>query len=190
MKIQFDVFRNFCIFRNMSRTLSKTEETFILHWGQMGTQWGINRTVAQVHALLYLSDKPLNAEEICEILNVARSNVSTSLKELVGWGIVKKTAILGDKRDHFESVKDVWELAKIISSERKKREIDPTIEVIHQCIRESEGDEQTPESTRERLKNMAEFLETSVGAFDRLHALPTPILKGMMKVGGKSRNES
>lgn len=174
----------------MSTSLSKTEEAFILHWGQMGTQWGINRTVAQVHALLYLSEKPLNAEEICDILNVARSNVSTSLKELVGWGIVKKTAILGDKRDHFASVKDVWELARIIASERKKREIDPTISVLRECIQEAEQDDATSATTLERLRNMAKFLETTTSAYDRLASLPTPLLKGMVKVGGKGRPES
>ncbi len=171
----------------MSNALTKTEEAFILHWGQMGTQWGINRTVAQVHALLYLSEKPLNAEEICEILNVARSNVSTSLKELTGWGIVKKTAILGDKRDHFASVKDVWELARIIAVERKKREIDPTLSVIRECIQEAEQDQETSESTTERLKNMYEFLEVTTAAFDRVSNLPTPLLKGMLKVGGVGR---
>src|SRR5882757_10849315 len=101
-------------------TLTPIQERFILHWGEMGARWGINRTVAQIHALLYLSPKPLNAEEITETLCVARSNVSNSLRELQGWGIVKLGHVVGDRRDHFESLKDVWEMFPIIVDERKK----------------------------------------------------------------------
>ena len=104
----------------------------------MGTRWGINRTVAQIHALLFISPKPLNAEEIVETLGVARSNVSTSLKELQGWGIVKMVHILGDKRDHFESMKDVWEMFRVVLDERKRREIDPTMQMLNECIAEAE----------------------------------------------------
>ena len=98
--------------------LSPVEQRFVLHWGEMGTRWGINRTVAQVHALLFLSPKPLHAEEIATTLAVARSNVSTSLRELQGWGIVRVAHVLGDRRDHFESVKDVWEIFRIVAEER------------------------------------------------------------------------
>src|SRR5256714_6557908 len=94
--------------------LSPVQQKFILHWGEMGTRWGINRTVAQIHALLYLSPRPLHAEEITESLSVARSNVSGSLRELQSWGIVKVVHVLGDRRDHFESMKDVWEMFRII----------------------------------------------------------------------------
>src|ERR1700751_4449876 len=118
--------------------LSPIQQNFILHWGEMGTRWGINRTVAQIHALLFLSPKPLNAEEIAQTLCVARSNVSTSLKELQGWGIVKLVHVLGDKRDHFESMKDVWEMFRVVLDERKRREIDPTIRVLRECIAEAE----------------------------------------------------
>src|SRR5260221_1800781 len=114
--------------------LTPIQQKFILHWGEMGTRWGINRTVAQIHALLYISPKPLNAEEIAETLAVARSNVSTSLKELQGWGIVKMVHVLGDKRDHFESMKDVWELFRVVLDERKRREIDPTLAMLRECI--------------------------------------------------------
>src|SRR5438034_9838212 len=102
--------------------LSPIEQKFILHWGEMGTRWGINRTVAQVHALLYLSSQPLPAEEISQTLSVARSNVSTCLRELQGWGIVRVVHVLGDRRDHFESVKDVWDIFRIVAEERKRRE--------------------------------------------------------------------
>src|SRR6204780_4131533 len=119
-------------------TLTEVQQKFILHWGEMGTRWGINRTVAQIHALLYISPRPLHAEEIVEALSVARSNVSTSLKELQGWGIVKMVHVLGDKRDHFESMKDVWEMFRVVLDERKRREIDPTLIMLHQCIAEAE----------------------------------------------------
>src|ERR1700677_4616329 len=110
--------------------LTPVQQKFILHWGEMGTRWGINRTVAQIHALLYISPKPLQAEEISEALGVARSNVSTSLRELQGWGIVKIVHVLGDRRDHFESMKDVWEMFRVILDQRKKRETDPTLALL------------------------------------------------------------
>src|SRR5687767_731583 len=115
-------------------TLSDIQQKFILHWGEMGTRWGINRTVAQIHALLFLSPEPLHAEEIAETLGVARSNVSTSLRELQGWGIVRVVHQLGDRRDHFESLKDVWELFQVIADQRKRREIDPTMALLRECV--------------------------------------------------------
>src|SRR5207249_3416008 len=118
--------------------LSPVQQQFILHWGEMGTRWGINRTVAQIHALLYLSPRPLHAEEIVETLGVARSNVSASLKELQGWAIVKLVHVLGDKRDHFESLKDAWEMFRIVLDERKRREIDPTLHMLRECISEAD----------------------------------------------------
>src|ERR1051325_3890963 len=141
--------------------LSGVQQKFILHWGEMGTRWGINRTVAQIHALLYISPKPLHAEEIAETLNVARSNVSTSLKELQGWRIVKLVHVLGDKRDHFESMKDVWEMFRIVLDERKRREIDPTLQVLRESIAEAEKDRETDEYTEERLKELRDFFETT-----------------------------
>src|SRR5215831_20654407 len=119
------------------RALTSIQQKFILHWGEMGTRWGINRTVAQIHALLYISPKPLNAEEIVETLSVARSNVSNSLKELQGWGIVKLVHVMGDKRDHFESMKEVWEMFRVVLDERKRREIDPTVHMLQEFISEA-----------------------------------------------------
>src|SRR3990172_6706508 len=110
--------------------LSPVTTQFILHWGEMGTRWGVNRTVAQVHALLYLSPEPLNAETIAETLSVARSNVSSSLRELQSWGIVKPVHLLGDRRENYEAMKDVWEMARVILDERKRREIDPTVALL------------------------------------------------------------
>src|SRR5213593_772111 len=127
--------------------LRPVQQKFVLHWGEMGTRWGINRTVAQIHALLFISPKPLHAEEIATTLGVARSNVSNSLRELQGWGIVKLVHVLGDKRDHFDSMKDVWEMFRVVLDERKKREIDPTLRILRECIEEAEKDKETDEYT-------------------------------------------
>src|SRR4030081_3423720 len=110
-------------------SLTPVAQKFVLHWGEMGTRWGINRTVAQIHALLFISEKPLPAEEIADTLGIARSNVSTSLRELQNWRIVRVVHILGDRRDHFESMKDVFAMFRVIAHERKQREIDPTVHV-------------------------------------------------------------
>lgn len=165
-------------------SLSAIEQKFILHWGEMGTRWGINRTVAQVHALLYLSPKPLHAEEIASTLTVARSNVSTSLRELQGWGIVRVVHVLGDRRDHFESVKDVWEIFRIIAEERKRREIDPTLRMVQDCVTESKRPG-TNTYTRERLEEMLHFLTVTSGLFDELAHTPVAALKGIARIRGK-----
>jgi DNA-binding transcriptional regulator GbsR (MarR family) len=165
-------------------SLSPTEQKFILHWGEMGTRWGINRTVAQVHALLFLSPKPLHAEEIANTLAVARSNVSTSLRELQGWGIVRVVHLIGDRRDHFESVKDVWEIFRIVAEERKRREIDPTLRVLQDCVNERA---QGPNAayTHERLQEMLEFLTTTSGLFEELIRMPAHTLKRAARLRGK-----
>src|SRR6201987_1114738 len=131
--------------------LTPVAQKFILHWGEVGTRGGINRTVAQVHALLFLSPKPVPADEIASTLAVARSNVSTSLRELQGWGIVRVVHVLGDRRDHFESIKDVWEIFRIVSEERKRREIAPTLRVISECVAELKSNPQGDVYTSERL---------------------------------------
>jgi len=164
--------------------LTSIEQRFILHWGEMGTRWGINRTVAQVHALLFVSPKPLHAEEIASTLVVARSNVSTSLRELQGWGIVRVVHVLGDRRDHFESVKDVWEIFRIVAEERKRREIDPTQRVLQECVGELKKAGGNP-YTRERLQEMLEFLTTTSALFEELISMPTGTLKGISRLRGK-----
>src|ERR1700758_2378223 len=130
--------------------LTGLQKQYILHWGEMGTRWGINRTVAQIHALLYLSPRALPAEEIAETLSVARSNVSTSIRELQAWGLVRAVHVLGDRRQHFESIQDVWEMFRIIVEQRKKKEIDPTIELLRRSIAEAGGSDDA--YTRERLR--------------------------------------
>jgi DNA-binding transcriptional regulator GbsR (MarR family) len=166
-------------------SLTPVEQKFILHWGEMGTRWGINRTVAQVHALLYLSPKPLHAEEIANTLAVARSNVSNSLRELQGWGIARVTHILGDRRDHFESVKDVWEIFRIIAEERKRREIDPTLRVLQECVSELKKADAGSAHTRERLEEMLGFLTTTSSLFEELIHIPARTLKGMVRLKGR-----
>src|SRR5271169_1078117 len=131
--------------------LTPVAQKFILHWGEMGTKWGINRTVAQVHALLFISPKPLNAEEIVVTLSVARSNVSTSLKELQNWGLVKVAHVLGDRRDHFETHKDVWALFQIVVRERMRREVSPTVALLRDTVAETKGEGKDAEYAREQL---------------------------------------
>jgi DNA-binding transcriptional regulator GbsR (MarR family) len=165
--------------------LSAVQQKFILHWGEMGTRWGVNRTVAQTHALLYISPRPLNADDIVEMLGVARSNVSTSLKELQSWGIVKLTHVLGDKRDHFESMSDVWEMFRIVLDERKKREVDPTIRLLHECIVEADKDKTADEFTQKRLRELYKFFETTTAWYEQVRRWPTAAMFKLMKTGDK-----
>src|SRR5215831_18675820 len=166
--------------------LTPVQQKFVLHWGEMGTRWGINRTVAQIHALLYLSPKPLNAEQIASTLGVARSNVSTSLKELQGWRIVKLVHVLGDKRDHFESMKDPWEMFRVVLDERKRREIDPTLEMLRECIAEAEKDKATDDYAEERLRDLAGFFETTSTWYQQLRDWPTQSVMKFVKLGDKA----
>src|SRR5437667_11527848 len=139
--------------------LSAIAQKFVLHWGEMGTRWGINRTVAQVHALLFLSEKPLPAEQIAKTLGVARSNISTSLRELQNWGIIRVVHIMGDRRDHFESMKDVFAMFRLIAGERKKREIEPTLRVLRAYVGESSKPKSAVPYTHERLTELLNFFE-------------------------------
>lgn len=160
-------------------------EAFILHWGEMGTNWGVNRSVAQIHALLYLSDRPLHAEEISDTLSLARSNVSTALKELQSYLIVRRTHVAGDRRDHFLAETDLWELLMRISAERKKREIDPTIALLEELKASIEGRKDVPDHVRERIGRMHEFISTLTNWYDQVRKLPKPTLVTLMKLGGK-----
>jgi DNA-binding transcriptional regulator GbsR (MarR family) len=167
--------------------LSPVQEKFILHWGEMGTRWGINRTVAQIHALLYLSPAPLHAEDIARLLSVARSNVSSSLRELQSWGIVRIAHVLGDRRDHFESLKDVWQMFQIILEERKRREVDPTIAMLKMC--EEELAQTGPEDsyTAERLAEMTGFFETTTSLYRELSRLPAGAVRQAAKLKSQWR---
>ena len=168
-------------------TLSPVQQKFILHWGEMGTRWGINRTVAQIHALLFLSPQPLHAEEIAGTLGVARSNVSNSLKELQGWGIVKRVHVLGDSRDHFESMREVWEMFRVVLDERKKREVDPTVSLLRECVAEAHKDKATDEYTERKLRELAEFFDTTTAWYGQMRQWPTGALTKFFKAGDKIR---
>jgi DNA-binding transcriptional regulator GbsR (MarR family) len=164
--------------------LSPVQQKFILHWGEMGTRWGINRTVAQVHALLYISARPLPADEIVEALSVARSNVSTSIKELQGWGIVRVVHVMEDRRDHFESMRDVWEMFRVIAEERKRREIDPTLILLRECVADVEKLNSAGDATsKERLGELLNFFETMTGWYAQMRKVPTGALLKAVKLG-------
>ncbi|MCL6249770.1 MarR family transcriptional regulator [Altererythrobacter sp. KTW20L] len=160
-------------------------QAFILHWGEMGSHWGVNRSVSQVHALLYLSDRPLHAEEICDTLGLARSNVSTALKELQGYGIVRRQHVAGDRRDHFVAELDLWDMLMRISAERKKREIDPTIAVLAELAAKLEQRDDVPAHVKERIGRMHQFIGTLAHWYDDVRRLPKSTLVTLMKLGGR-----
>ena len=163
--------------------LSPVTRKFVLHWGEMGARWGVSRTVAQIHALLYLSERPLNAEEISETLSVARSNVSTSLKELQAWGVIRVSHVIGDRRDHYEAVQDIATLFRIIVEERKRREIDPTLALLRECAAES--DPKAGAYARERINSTLEFLEILNKWYEEMKGLPYPLLMSLLRMGAR-----
>ncbi len=163
--------------------LSPAVQKYVLHWGEMGTRWGTNRTVAQIQALLYLSPEPLRADQICDLLSVARSNVSTSVRELQGFGLVRMTHLLGDRRDYFESIHDVWDLFRVIIDQRKQRELNPTLSMLRICSEEVEREKDTNAVTKERIHNMLNFFETTSSWYDDIRDIPTSTLTKIMKLG-------
>jgi len=163
--------------------LSPAVEKYVLHWGEMGTRWGTTRTVAQIQALLYLSPRPLRADEIAEALQVARSNVSTSIRELQSYGVVKMTHMLGDRRDYFECLSDVWELFRMILEQRKQRELNPTLSMLRDVAVEVEQEDGTEVVTKERIRNMLEFVENTSDWYETIKEVPTPTLRRLMKLG-------
>ena len=161
--------------------LSPARQKFILHWGEMGPKWGVNRSVAQIHALLFLSKVPLTAEAIADALSLARSNVSNSLKELQGWRIVRLVHVMGDRRDHFESLQDVWEMFQIVLDERKRREIDPTTRILRECIEQVGSDAHV----KARLQAMLGFFETMSSWYQQVRRLPQGAMIRFVKMGRK-----
>jgi len=162
--------------------LAPVIQKFVLHWGEMGTRWGVNRTVAQIHALLYVSPKPLDAEEITNTLSIARSNVSYGLRELQNWGIIKPVHLLGDRREHYESLKDVWQMFQIVLDERKRREVDPTVTVLRECVQalERQGGEADAQ-TRKRLQEMLDFFEGATAVYDEVRRLSLDAIRRLVK---------
>jgi DNA-binding transcriptional regulator GbsR (MarR family) len=164
--------------------LSPTLSRFVLHWGEMGTRWGVNRTVAQIHALLYITARPMHAEEIVDTLKVARSNVSNSLRELQGWNLVKLVHVAGDRRDHFETSKQVWELLRTIVKERQRREIEPTVAVLRELLADP-GISKDPAEAKLRMQETLELLETLTLWSDEMLRLDTETLTKVLKLGAK-----
>jgi len=164
-------------------TLSPTVERIVLHWGEMGSRWGVNRTVAQIHVLLYLSERALPADEIAELLQVARSNLSMSLKELQGWGLIRLVHVRGDRRDHFEALHDVSQLFRVIVEERKRRELDPTLALLRECV--AADDAKTPAVVRSRIKATLGFLEMLNRWYEDMKALPHPVFVALLKAGAR-----
>lgn len=158
---------------------------FILYWGDMGSQWGVNRSVAQVHALLYLSETPLNAEQISDELGIARSNVSNSLKELVGWRLIHRVPVAGDRREHFEAETDVWEMALLIAKGRKEREIDPAMRAIDVCINQAADERNLHPVVLDRMRSMQDFLNTADHWSAQMLRVPKTKLSMLMKMGDK-----
>lgn len=166
--------------------MSEVNTRFILHWGEMSSRWGINRSVAQIHALLFLSPEPLNAEQISNELGLARSNVSTSLRELQAFGIVRVVHRIGDRRDYFESEQDVWAMVRAIIEHRKRREVDPTLEMLRDCVADAERRD-TDAHTVRRMKELRDLLESMSKLFDQVSSLPLPAQKKVLRMGGKIR---
>ena len=168
-----------------SDRLPPAVERFVLKWGDMGSAWGVNRSVSQIHALLYLAGRPLTAEDIADSLGIARSNVSNSLKELMGWGLIRRVPIRGDRRDHFEAEGDIWELVTRIAIGRKAREIDPVVETLRACLSEAQSDPRVDALAKKRLSEMFEFTSAADRWFQQMLSLPRGKLKTLMKLGAK-----
>jgi DNA-binding transcriptional regulator GbsR (MarR family) len=164
--------------------LNPISERFILHWGEMGSKWGVNRTVSQIHALLYLAGKPLAADEIAETLTVARSNVSNSLKELQSWKLIKIVHVMGDRRDHFETSTDVWELFRVVVQQRKQREFDPTISVLQDCLNSADLSTED-KATRQRIQDTLGLMQALSSWGDEMLRLEPTTLMKVMKLGAK-----
>ena len=165
--------------------LTPVMQRYVLHWGEMGQRWGVNRSVAQIHALLYLADTPLNAEEIAGLLGIARSNVSTSLKELQSWELIRLTHLPGDRRDHFEAKQDPWDMLMTVVEGRKRREIDPTLEMLRNCVAEAETDQATPATVKAKMVAMNTFMEELTGWYEQMRDVPQPVLRKLLSLGAK-----
>ncbi|MBK7114583.1 MAG: MarR family transcriptional regulator [Proteobacteria bacterium] len=161
---------------------------FVLLWGNLGERWGVNRSVSQIHALLYASERALTAEEIADCLGIARSNVSNSLKELQNWDIVRSIAVMGDRRTFYEAETDLWTLVSRIAQGRKERELDPAAAALRKCLAAAEGDRSVSPVATKRLRAMLEFVEQTSRWYEQMASLPKSQLAALMKLGsGVSR---
>lgn len=166
-----------------SELLPHAVQQFVLHWGEMGGQWGVNRSVAQIHALLYLSERPLNADEIGEKLGIARSNISNSLKELIGWKLIRRVPVMGDRREHFEAEVDLWQMLTRIAEGRKQREIDPAMAALTHCKAEAAEDPRIGKVARGRIDAMYDFVKTMEGWHDEMIKVSPARLMMLIKMG-------
>jgi DNA-binding transcriptional regulator GbsR (MarR family) len=160
-------------------------EKFVLHWGEMGSRWGVNRSVAQIHGLLFLTGKPMTADDICAELNIARSNVSNSLKELQSWGLVQRVHVLGDRRDHFTALKDVQQTFKAVVEGRKRREIDPTLTVLRDLANEAREQPQTDQHVQAQLDHMLAFVDQLSDWYEDMRKLPDETLLKLLSLGSR-----
>ncbi len=165
--------------------LPEAVEDFILQWGDLGGQWGVNRSIGQIHALLYLADGPVTAEHISERLGMARSNVSNSLKELLAWNLIRRVPVRHDRREHFEAETDVWEIAARIADGRKAREIDPALATLRSCVAKADDDPLVTRVTRKRLRAMMEFTAAVDQWYGQMLSVPKPKRELMLKLGAK-----
>jgi DNA-binding transcriptional regulator GbsR (MarR family) len=163
--------------------LPETVERFILHWGDMGGSWGVNRSVSQIHALLYLSERPLTAEDIADTLGLARSNVSNSIRELMAWDLIRRVPVKGDRRDHFEAETDTWEIALRIAAVRKEREIDPAVDALRTCVAGADRDSKLHPVAAQRLKDMLAFIESVDRWYAQMLTVPRPKLAALLRLG-------
>jgi DNA-binding transcriptional regulator GbsR (MarR family) len=171
-----------------SQKLAPAVEQFVLRWGDMGGQWGVNRSVAQIQALLFLSDRPLTAEDIAETLGMARSNVSNSIRELLSWKLIRRVPVLGDRRDHYEAEADLWQIMTHIARGRKEREIDPAVAALRHVLETADDDPQISPTARARLKEMQSFLGTLDTWFSQMVTVPPATLMALMKLGTRVVN--
>lgn len=167
--------------------LTPARQNFIVHWGEMGTRWGISRTVAQIHALVYISPRPLTADDISETLSIARSTVSTGLRELQSWGLIKVVHVLGDRKENFESISDVWQMFRVVIDERKRREIDPTLNMLREAIKELEDSQVDDPHAREKLTEMYDFFDTVVSLYEQVEELPMTSIIRLAQMGDAVR---
>ena len=168
----------------LTDAVGATGTRFVLHWGEMGTRWGVSRTVAQLHALLFLLGRPMHAEEMAEILQVARSNISNSIRELQNWDLVRVVHLAGDRRDHFETAQDPWELMRILVKQRKEREFDPTLAFLRGCV-ESREFAREEAQVQKRLRETLALMEGASAWSNEMLELETGVLKKLLKLGAR-----
>lgn len=160
-------------------------ERFVLYWGDMGGSWGVNRSVAQIHALLYASERPLHADEIAERLGLARSNVSNSLKELLAWDLIHRVPVKGDRRDHFEAETDVVEMVRRIAAGKKERELDPAISALQRCVADAQKDPDIHPVALERLEAMRDLTLQVDAFYAQMFKVPKNKLLAIMRLGAR-----